>query len=302
MTKNYAHTPVLLEEAIEGMNICKDGIFIDATFGSGGHSKKILSLLSSKGKLIAFDQDKLAFKYAPNVNNFILFHSNFIYLKNFIKLLEISQVDGIIADLGISSMHIDMAERGFSYRFNAPLDMRMNREQDFTAQDVVNNYSQETLAKIFFEYGQLRNANTIAKSIVKAREHKKIITTYDLVAIVEKLIPSKIKNKVLSKIFQAIRIEVNEELENLKIFLQIGTEVLKKGGRFVIITFHSLEDRIVKNYFKTGTFDGIVKKDIYGNAISPLRPVNKKVIVPSEQEQNQNPRSRSAKLRISEKL
>ena len=302
MKSSSPHIPVLLKEAIEGLNIQKDGVYVDATFGSGGHSRQILSHLTRRGRLVAFDQDRMAFDFAPDADNFILIHSNFIYLKNFLKYLELSQVDGILADLGISSMHLDMPERGFSYRFDAPLDMRMNTLQKFTARDVVNDYSQEALADILFNYGELRNARQLARDIVQARNKKPINTTFDLVRAVEAHIPQKIKNKILSKIFQAIRIEVNNELDNLKKFLLAGTEVLRPGGRFVIITFHSLEDRLVKNFFKTGTFDGIPQKDMYGNVYTPLKPVNKKVITPSAQEQEQNPRARSAKLRIAEKL
>ncbi len=302
MNSSGPHIPVLLNEAIEGLNIQKDGVYIDATFGSGGHSREVLSHLSRRGRLVAFDQDTLAFNFAPDADNFILIHSNFIYLKNFLKYLDLTEVDGILADLGISSMHLDIPERGFSYRFDAPLDMRMNTLQKFTARDVVNDYSQEALADILFNYGELRNARQLARDIVQAREKKHINTTFDLVNAVEAHIPRKIKNKILSKIFQAIRIEVNNELENLKKFLLAGSEVLKPGGRFVIITFHSLEDRLVKNFFKTGTFDGVPQKDMYGNVYTPLTPVNKKVITPSVQEQELNPRARSAKLRIAEKL
>ncbi len=302
MKSESPHIPVLLNEAIEGLAIKENGVYVDATFGSGGHSRHILSHLSRRGRLVAFDQDRLAFNFAPKADNFILIHSNFIYIKNFLKYLEIDQVDGILADLGVSSMHLDMPERGFSYRFDAPLDMRMNTSQKFTARDVVNGYSEQAIADVLYHYGELRNARQLAAAIVQAREKQSLKTTFDLVRAVEKHIPQKIKNKILSKIFQAIRIEVNDELENLKKFLIHGTNVLRQGGRFAIITFHSLEDRLVKNYFKTGTFDGVPQKDMYGNVYTPLKPVNKKVITASEEEQKANPRARSAKLRIAEKL
>lgn len=302
MGKGNPHIPVLLNESISGLSIRSDGVYIDATFGSGGHSRQILSLLGRKGRLIAFDQDKLAFEYAPEADNFILVHSNFAYVKNFIKYLDIEHVNGILADLGISSMHLDMPQRGFSYRFDAPLDMRMNREQKFSAYDVVNDYSQQALSDILFQFGELRNAHQLAADIIKARSQKKLNTTFDLVRAVEKHIPQKMKNKILSKIFQAIRIEVNDELENLKKFLEAGAQLLCQGGRFAVITFHSLEDRLVKNYFRYGNFDGMPQKDKFGNIISPLKPVNKKVITPSLNEQTQNSRARSAKLRIAEKL
>ncbi len=302
MTKQAIHTPVLLKEAVDGLNIKSDGIYIDATFGQGGHSREILNRLKNKGRLIAFDQDKYAQNFAIDAKNFLLIHSNFVYIPNFLRLLNIEKVDGILADLGISSAHLDMPERGFSYRFDAPLDMRMNQEQQLTAQQVINEYSLDELTEIIKNYGELRNARQIAQAIVERRKNSKIKTTFDLVETVRHLFPQRFLNKNLSKLFQAIRIEVNSELENLKKLLLIGKEHIKPGGRFVIISFHSLEDRLVKNFFKTGSFDGIIEKDIYGNFQTPFKLVNKKVITPDWQEQQKNPRARSAKLRIAEKL
>ncbi len=302
MNQSSPHTPVLLNQTIEGLNIRPDGIYIDATYGAGGHSREIFKRLGKKGRLIAFDQDRTAQQYAIEADNFILIHSNFVFIPNFLKFLGIDSVDGIMADLGVSSMHLDMPERGFSYRFDAPLDMRMNTQQRFSAKDVVNKYPEKELIKIFKEYGEVHNARQVAKAIVQSREKQPINTTKELVEIVENFYPPKYRNKNLSKIFQALRIEVNGEIDKLKKFLEIGGKVIRPGGRFAIITFHSLEDRIVKNYFKTGTFDGVPQKDIYGNASFPFKPVNKKVIVPDWQEQKNNPRSRSAKLRIAEKL
>ncbi len=302
MTAEKLHTPVLLEETIEGLNIKPDGIYVDATYGEGGHSAAIIEKLGKKGKLIAFDQDARAFEYKLNKKNFILIHSNFVYIPNFLKYLGIDKVDGIMADLGVSSAHLDMPERGFSYRFDAPLDMRMNTEQAFTAADVVNKYDAEELAGIFRQYGELRNARQLAQAIVRAREKQPLQTTAQLVEAVEKYFPPKLRNKLLSMLFQAIRIEVNNELENLKIFLDNGSKIIKQGGRFAIISFHSLEDRIVKNFFKTGTFDGKVEKDIYGNFYAPFRQIHKKVITPKPEETVNNPRARSAKLRIAERI
>ncbi len=302
MNQEKLHTPVLLNEAIEGLNIQPNGIYIDATFGEGGHSRAIMEKLSNDGRLIAFDQDLRAFKYAIDKDNFILIHSNFIYIENFLNFLGIDKVDGILADLGVSSAHLDMPERGFSYRFDAPLDMRMNQNQSFKAYDVVNEYDEEDLAQILYEYGEVRNSRRLAAAIVEARQKKPIKTTFDLVAAVENHINKRLRNKILSQIFQAIRIEVNDELENLKKLLRIGERVIKPQGRFAVISFHSLEDRIVKNFFKTGTFDGNPVKDIYGNFTKPFEPVNRKVITASELELRNNVRARSAKLRIAEKL
>jgi len=302
MTERKTHIPVLATQAVEGLNIKPDGVYIDATFGEGGHSGLILNRLSDKGRLIAFDQDERAKQYAFDAENFILIHSNFVFIPNFLEYLGIERVDGILADLGVSSAHLDMPERGFSYRFDAPLDMRMNPNQSFTAADVINNYDIDELTRIFGQYAQLRNARQIAGAIVKARAVKPIKTTFELVGVVKKFFPPKYENKNLSRLFQAIRIEVNDELENLKKLLKIGEQFIKPGGRVVIISFHSLEDRLVKNYFKTGTFDGNPDKDIYGNFTVPFRQIHKKVITADPAEVGRNVRSRSAKMRIAEKL
>jgi len=302
MTNNDYHITVLLEEAVEGLDIKPDGVYVDATFGGGGHSRLIYSKLSDKGSLIAFDQDKDAFVNAIDADNFILIHSNFIYIRNFLDFLGIDKVDGVVADLGVSTHHLDMPERGFSYRFDAPLDMRMNTRQNFTAADLLNTYDKNKLTEVFRQYGELRNARQIATAIVGIREEKPFKTTFDLVEAVERFFPNKIRNKSLSKVFQAIRIEVNKEIDVLKSFLLSLDDIVRPGGRVAIISFHSLEDRLVKNYFKTGDFTGNPPRDIYGNFYKPFKQINKKVIVPSEQEIASNPRARSAKLRIAEKL
>jgi 16S rRNA (cytosine1402-N4)-methyltransferase len=299
MTEIY-HIPALLNETIDGLNIQNNGIYVDATFGGGGHSRKIFEKLSS-GKLIAFDQDSDAKYNAWNADNFVLIQANFSYIKNFLQYLKISQIDGVVADLGLSTHHIDVPERGFSFRFDAKLDMRMNQKQELDAFFVVNNYEQEKLQDIFRNFGELKNAKQLANAIVSARKQKQIETTLDLVKVLEKFIPKKAEQKFLSKIFQAIRIEVNDEIETLKKFLLDATALLKKNGRIAIISYHSLEDKIVKNFFKTGNFDGQRKTDMYGNIIRPLTPINNKVIVPTEDEINKNNRVRSAKLRIAEK-
>ncbi len=302
MTDKTPHIPVLLEQSVNALITNPDGIYIDATFGAGGHSSAILQKISSKAKLVAFDADPTAVEFNIQKPNFILFISNYIYIRNFLMLLNIQYVDGIIADLGISSMHIDQPERGFSFKYNAPLDMRFNPKTPISAKDIVNSYSEQQLTYLFKNYAQLPNAHKFAKAIVNARQNKPIQTTFDLVNAVEHLIPQKIRNKTLAQLFQAIRIETNNELDNVKKLLLIGKQILKPGGRFVIISFHSLEDRLVKNFFKTGTFDGNPQKDIYGNFYPPFKPLNKKVITPSDEELKKNPRAKSAKLRIAYKL
>lgn len=298
---NIYHIPALLNESIDALNISESGIYVDATFGGGGHSREIFKNLTS-GKLIAFDQDLDAHKNAWKADNFILIHSNFSKIKNFIDYLKINQVDGILADLGLSTHHIDMPERGFSFRFEANLDMRMNTEQEIDAQYIVNNYSQQQLSDILKNFGEVQGAYKIAGEIVNKRKAKRIKTTFDLVKAIEKFTPKKNEQKFLAKIFQAIRIEVNNEIETLKDFLENSTKVLKQGGRFAVISYHSLEDKLVKNFFRTGNFEGERITDMYGNLLSPLKPINNKVIVPSEEEIEQNNRARSAKLRIAEKL
>lgn len=290
----------MLEQTIDALNIKKNGIYIDATFGGGGHSREIFNKLTS-GRLIAFDQDSDAQKNAWEAKNFMLIKSNFQFIKNYTDYLEIDKVDGILADLGISTHHIDQPERGFSFRFDARLDMRMNTSQDLDAVEVINDYSTERLYEIFKNYGELNIAKKIATVIVEQRKKKKIETTFELVETVKSLIPQKIEHKFLAKIFQAIRIEVNQEMETLKNFLLKSTEILKPKGRLVIISYHSLEDKIVKDFFRTGNFDGERITDIYGNVSRILSPVNNKVIIPSDQEIARNNRVRSAKLRIAEK-
>lgn len=294
------HIPAMLEQTIDALNIKKNGIYIDATFGGGGHSREIFNKLTS-GRLIAFDQDSDAQKNAWEAKNFMLIKSNFQFIKNYTDYLEIDKVDGILADLGISTHHIDQPERGFSFRFDARLDMRMNTSQDLDAVEVINDYSTERLYEIFKNYGELNIAKKIATVIVEQRKKKKIETTFELVETVKSLIPQKIEHKFLAKIFQAIRIEVNQEMETLKNFLLKSTEILKPKGRLVIISYHSLEDKIVKDFFRTGNFDGERITDIYGNVSRILSPVNNKVIIPSDQEIARNNRVRSAKLRIAEK-
>ncbi len=290
----------MLKQTIESLNIKEDGIYIDATFGGGGHSREIFKKLTN-GRLIAFDQDSDAKKNAWQADNFILIQSNFQYLKNFTNYLGIDKVDGILADLGISTHHIDQADRGFSFRFDARLDMRMNNSQDLDAYIVVNEYSNNDLTNIFRKYGELNNAKKLADAITSQRAKKKIQTTFELVEIVKKFVPKKTEQKFLAKIFQAIRIEVNKEMETLQNFLKYSTEILKPKARLVIISYHSLEDKLVKNFFKTGNFKGERQTDMYGNVIRPLNPVNNKVIIPSAEEIETNNRVRSAKLRIAEK-
>jgi len=295
------HTPVLLHESIEGLNIAPDGTYLDLTFGGGGHSREILKHLSAKGRLIAFDQDEEAFANAIDDSRFMLIRSNFRYFRNFLRYHKIQRVDGILADLGVSSKHFDSPDRGFSFRFEGPLDMRMNRNAPLTAEVVVNTYNEKVLAKILSLYGELTNANRLAKAIANEREHRPITTVEQLADLVSPMFPPQQKNKMLAKVFQAIRIEVNREMETLRqMLLQVG-QTLTTEGRLVVIAYHSLEDRLVKNYIRSGNFEGEVEKDFYGNVISTFEQLNRKVIVPSEEEILRNPRSRSAKLRIARK-
>lgn len=296
------HNPVLLHSSIEGLNINYSGIFVDATFGGGGHSTEILKLLDENAKLIAFDQDEDVVKNLPADNRVVFIPQNFRYMKNFLKLYDFIPVDGILADLGVSSHQFDEARRGFSIRYEGPLDMRMRKSQEKSAKEIVNEYSEEELQQIIKLYGEIKNYRCMAKAIVKYRNNNKIETTFQLIKAVEQCIPDLKKNKILAMLFQAIRIEVNEELEVLKAFLTQAQEVLKPGGRLVVISYHSLEDRLVKNFIKTGNFEGKIKKDFFGNNLVSMRPVINKVIVPDNEEINKNPRARSAKLRIAEKL
>ncbi len=294
------HVPVLAEASISGLNISPEGTYVDATFGGGGHSALILGKLNA-GKLLAFDQDPDAKENLPENDKLIFINENFRYLKNFLKLYRAIPVDGILADLGVSSWQIDQAERGFSTRYEGPLDMRMDKKNSVTAEGVVNTYGQDQLTDVFKLYGELKNARRIAAEIVFQRKHTPIISTDDLKRTLQKLAPRGKENKFFAQVFQALRIEVNSELEVLKEFLIQSIEVIKPGGRLVVISYHSLEDRLVKNFMRSGNFRGEAEKDFFGNTLSPVRQVGK-LIIPDENEQEQNPRSRSAKLRIAEIL
>lgn len=296
------HKSVMLHECIEALAIKPEGIYIDVTFGGGGHSKAILEKLSD-GKLFSFDQDEDAAKEAAKIehSSFTFIKANFRYLKKYLKLYGIDKVDGILADFGVSSHQFDTGERGFSYRFNGPLDMRMDRNSKLTAEKVINTYPAEQLQTLFIRYGEVTNAKKLAEIIIAERTNNLIATTEQLKTIVAPLVPPKFQMKYLSQIFQAIRIEVNEELKVIEEFLVQAPELLNKEGRLAILTFHSLEDRMVKNYFNNGKFEGEVEKDIYGNDLKPLVNVNRKAIVATEQEIKENIRARSAKLRIAKK-
>ena len=294
---NY-HNPVLLHESLEALAIRPDGTYVDVTFGGGGHSRAILAQLSEKGKLIAFDQDEDAGANIINDPRFILVKQNFRFLKNLLRLHSAIPVDGILADLGISSHQIDQAERGFSTRFDGPLDMRMNRSATMDAEEVLNNYDERQLRNIFREFGDVENAAKLSKTIFAAREEVSIRSIAELKAVISSCMPKGKEFQYLAKVFQALRIEINGEMEALKELLLQSVEVLKPEGRMVVISYHSLEDRLVKNYFRTGSLKGEQEKDFFGNIIRPFEPVNRKPIVPSESELNLNNRSRSAKLRI----
>ncbi|RPH33086.1 MAG: 16S rRNA (cytosine(1402)-N(4))-methyltransferase RsmH [Bacteroidales bacterium] len=295
------HVPVLLHESIEGLDIKPNGTYVDLTFGGGGHSTEILKHLK-KGRLIAFDQDEEALANAIDDKRFTLIRSNFRFFRNFLKYHNIDTVDGILADLGVSSHHFDSPERGFSFRFEGPLDMRMNQKQKISAKTVVNGYSPEDLSKVFTLYGELPNAKRLANAICQAREAKEIDTVEQLYELLKPMFPFKTENKMLAQVFQAIRIEVNQEMAVLEQMLLNATKCLKTDGRLVVISYHSLEDRLVKNYFRSGNFEGNLDKDFYGNVTTPYEQINRKVIVPSEKELEINSRARSAKLRIGKKL
>ena len=295
------HVPVLLKESVDAMNISPDGTYVDVTFGGGGHSREILSRLGDGGRLLGFDQDEDAERNIVNDPHFTFVRSNFRYLHNFLRYHDIGEVDAILADLGVSSHHFDDSERGFSFRFDGKLDMRMNKRAGITAADVVNTYEEERLADIFYLYGELKNSRKLASVIVKARTGQKIETIGEFLEIIKPLFGREREKKELAKVFQALRIEVNQEMEALKEMLMAATEALKPGGRLVVITYHSLEDRMVKNIMKTGNVEGKATQDFFGNLQTPFRLVNNKVIVPDEDEITRNPRSRSAKLRIAEK-
>lgn len=302
ITAETYHVPVLLNESIDGLAIKPDGVYVDVTFGGGGHSKEILRRLGKKGHLYSFDQDPDAEKNIVNDDRFTFVRSNFRYLKNWMRYYGVDHIDGLLADLGVSSHHFDDETRGFSFRFDAPLDMRMNKRAGTTAAEILNNYDEEQLADIFYIYGELKNARKIAATITKARNEKRIETTDDFLHVTEKLFQREREKKEMAKMFQALRIEVNHEMDALKEMLNGAMESLCEGGRLSVITYHSLEDRIVKNMMKAGNVEGKVKQDFFGRIEAPFRLVNNKVIVPSDEEQQQNPRSRSAKLRIAEKI
>ena len=301
MTLVEYHSPVLLKECIEGLNIKPKGIYVDVTFGGGGHSRLILEKLNG-GKLFAFDQDKRTRQNSLDNNEFKLINANFRYLKNFLRMEGIEKIDGLLADLGVSSHQFDEAERGFSIRFEGDLDMRMNTESTLTAKEVINNYKEQELADILYNYGELKNSRIIAKQIVSSRNKEEIITTKDLIDCVSWLVPEKNKNKFLARIFQSIRIEVNDEINSLKEMLNSAVDMLDSSGRLVIISYHSLEDRLVKNLVKKGNLEGNLKKDFFGNPQIVLDEINSRVIVAGSQEIINNSRSRSAKLRIAEKV
>jgi 16S rRNA (cytosine1402-N4)-methyltransferase len=296
------HEPVLLRESVDGLNISAGGIYVDVTFGGGGHSKEILKRLDTKGRLLAFDQDADAAGNQIKDQRFMLVQHNFRYVKNFLRYHGALPVDGVIADLGISSHQINIPERGFSIRFDAALDMRMSKETSLTAAMVVNEYSEEQLVKLFSEYGEVRNSITLARKIVEARKRKRITTIYEFKSAVENCTDRGMENQYFAKVFQALRIEVNDELGALKALLMQCPDIIVKGGRLVVISYHSLEDRLIKNFIAKGKFEGEVEKDIYGNpAQVPFKAVNRKPALPSEEETGRNPRARSAKLRIAER-
>lgn len=299
MPMNY-HNPVLLDKAVGGLDIKNDGVYVDVTFGGGGHSREILDRLGPKGKLIAFDQDKDALSNTIQDSRFMLINENFKFMKRFLKFHGYEHVDGILADFGVSSHQFDVAERGFSIRFDAPLDMRMNQDNLLSAKTVINSYEEEELRRIFWEFGELRMAPILARTIVLSRKDRPIETTFQLRSVVEKRLPKKKQNKILAQIYQAIRIEVNNELDALKSFLIDTDRVLKPGGRLSVISYHSLEDRLVKRYIRNGLFEGEPMRDVFGNFKVPFKKIGK-LIVPTELEIKDNNRARSAKLRIAEK-
>lgn len=296
------HVPVLLKESVDGLAIRPDGIYVDVTFGGGGHSKEILQRLGKKGHLYSFDQDADAERNIPGDERFTFVRSNFRYLRNWMRYYGVEQIDGLLADLGVSSHHLDDETRGFSFRFDAALDMRMNTKGGTTAAEIVNKADEQKLADIFYLYGELKSARRIAAAIVKARTAKPIVTTHDLLHVTEHLFQREHEKKDAARMFQALRIEVNHEMDALKEMLLAATDLIKPGGRLSVITYHSLEDRIVKNVMKAGNTEGKIQQDFYGRIDTPFKAVNGKVIVPNNEEQEENPRSRSAKLRIAEKV
>ena len=301
-TAETYHVPVLLKESVDGLDIKPDGVYIDVTFGGGGHSKEILTRLNKEGHLYSFDQDADAEKNIVKDDKFTFVRSNFRYIKNWMRYYEVDHIDGLLADLGVSSHHFDDESRGFSFRYDAPLDMRMNKRAGQTAADILNDYDEEQIADILYIYGELKNARKIASAIVKSRQSKRIYTTGDLLNIATSLFAKEREKKEVAKLFQALRIEVNHEMDALKEMLNGAKDLLCEGGRLSVITYHSLEDRIVKNFIKAGNAEGKVAQDFFGRIDAPFKAVNNKIVVPDESEQESNPRSRSAKLRIAEKL
>lgn len=294
------HNPVLLKESVDGLNIKPDGIYVDVTFGGGGHSKEILSRLGPNGKLFAFDQDEDALANALEDERFTLINENFRFIKRFLRFYGVRSVDGILGDLGVSSHQFDVPERGFSTRFDADLDMRMSQKNTLSAYKVVNEYDEANLKRVFYDYGELKNAPVLARTIVEAREEMPIKTTDDLKEVLAKFLPERIRNKVLAQIYQAIRIEVNQEMDVLKEFLEQSLEILNPEGRLSVISYHSLEDRLVKRFVKNGMFEGEPERDFFGNFSVPFKSVGK-LIIPNNDEIKVNNRARSAKLRIAEK-
>lgn len=304
MTKDIQtyHIPVLLKAAVDGLDIRPEGTYVDTTLGGGGHTREILSRLGPQGRLLGFDQDEDAERNIPDDPRFTFVRSNFRFLHNFLRYHGISQIDGLLADLGVSSHHFDDSERGFSFRFDGALDMRMNKRAGQTAADIVNTYSEERLANVFYLYGELKNSRKLAAALVKARAAAPINTIGAFLDIVKPFFGREREKKEMARVFQALRIEVNQEMEALKEMLYAATDALHPGGRLAVITYHSLEDRMMKNLIKTGNVEGKMEKDFFGNTQTPFRAVNNKVIVPDDDETARNPRSRSAKLRIAEKL
>ena len=300
MEKPVYHIPAMLQECIDGLQISPSGTYVDATFGGGGHSRAIVKQLGEGGRLFSFDQDLDAYANRIEDPRFTFVHSNFRYLTNFMRFHKVDKVDGILGDLGVSFHHFDEAERGFSFRADAPLDMRMNRSARVNAAQVVNTYTEEQLLRIMADYGDMRRPMPIVRAILKARENKPVMTTGQLLDVIRPLINPKQEKKELAQIFQALRIEVNGEMDALKRFLESTLEVLRPGGRLVVLTYHSLEDRMVKNFIKTGNTEGIVDKDFFGKVNTPWRQITKGAVAPSQEEIDHNPRSRSAKLRVAE--
>ena len=312
-TAETYHVPVLLKESVDGLDIQPDGVYVDVTFGGGGHSREILSRLGPEGHLYSFDQDADAEKNIVDDDRFTFVRSNFRYVKQWMRFYDVDHIDGLLGDLGVSSHHFDDAQRGFSFRYDAPLDMRMNKRAGLTAADVVNGYSEEQLADILRLYGELKNARQVAAALVKARQQQTIDTTGRLLAVAEPLLSrdrgrkggpaaASREKKEVAKLFQALRIEVNHEMDALRQMLDGACQLLRPGGRLSVITYHSLEDRMVKNIMRAGNVEGRLEQDFFGQAVAPLRPIGNKVVVPSDEEQEQNPRSRSAKLRIAERV